>query len=71
MPIAFTFSFPLIAQSIFFVLLGLFSIYGIFLAYHWFAFGTSKNTSTIALAVYLLGGAVLFITLAASIGTVH
>jgi hypothetical protein len=70
MPIAFTFNFPLIALGVFYVLLGFFSIYGIFLAYHWYTFGTSKNTSTVALAVYLLGGAVLFITLAATIGTI-
>jgi hypothetical protein len=60
--------FPALIQSMFFVLLLIFSIYGIFLAYHWYTFGESKNTSTIALAVYLCGGAVLFLTLAVSMG---
>jgi hypothetical protein len=58
--------FGLVAKAFFYMLLFFFSIYGIFLAYHWFSFGTSKNTSTIALAVYLLGGAILFLTLATS-----
>jgi hypothetical protein len=56
-----------IANGIFYVLLFFFSLYGLFLAYHWYTFGTSRNTSTIALAVYLLGGAILFLTLAQSI----
>lgn len=50
-------------QGIFFVLLLIFAIHTIFLAYHWFSYGTSRHTSLIALAVYLCGGAVLFITL--------
>jgi hypothetical protein len=54
-------------QGFFFVLLFLFSVYGLFLGYHWFTFGTSRNTSTIALAVYLSGGAILFLSLASSI----
>ena len=70
MPFTFTFDFPFIALGVFYVLLGIFSMYGVFLAYHWYAYGTSKNTSTVALAVYLLGGAVLFITLAATIGLI-
>lgn len=54
-------------QVLFFILLFFFSVYGLFLAYHWFSFGTSKHTSVIALATYLLGGAVLFLTLAATL----
>lgn len=52
----------------FFLLLFFFSVYGLFLGYHWFTFGTHKRTSTIALAVYLGGGAILFMTFGASIG---
>jgi hypothetical protein len=62
-----SFDFARAGQALFYILLLFFSVYGIFLAYHWFTFGTSRNTSTIALAVYLLGGAVLFLTLASSI----
>lgn len=46
----------------FFVMLLMFSVYAIFLAYHWFTFGTSKHISLIALALYLCGGAILLIT---------
>ncbi len=54
-------------QGLFFILLMVFAVYGLFLGYHWFTFGTSRKTSTIALAVYLGGGALLFLTLASSI----
>ncbi len=56
--------FPMLIQGLFFFLLFLFTLYGVFLAYHWFTFGTSKHTSQLALVVYLAGGAVLFLTLA-------
>jgi hypothetical protein len=67
MPFEFSIDFTQVGQAVFYVLLFFFSVYGVFLAYHWFTFGTSRNTSTIALATYLLGGAVLFLTLATSI----
>ncbi len=54
-------------EGLFYVLLFLFVIHAIFLTYHWFTFGTSKKTSTLALAIYLGGGAVLFLTLSASL----
>ncbi len=57
----------ILLQALFYILMIVFIIYGLFLGYHWFTFGSSKNTSTIALAVYLLGGAVLFLTFAGSI----
>ncbi len=56
-----------VIQGTFYILLFFFSVYGIFLGYHWFTFGTKRATSMLALAVYLLGGAVLFLTLASSI----
>jgi hypothetical protein len=68
MPYTLHLTTPLLAQGLFFILLFIFSLYGVFLAYHWYTFGTSNHTSTIALAVYLLGGAVLFLTFAAGIG---
>lgn len=66
MPFTFSIDIAQAGQGIFYILLFFFSVYGLFLAYHWFTFGASRNTSTIALAVYLLGGAVLFLTLAGS-----
>lgn len=55
---------PKIIQGMFFVLLFIYSLYGVFLSYHWFTFGNSRQTSRLALVVYLGGGAVLFLTLA-------
>lgn len=57
------------SEIIFFVLILFFTIHGTFLAYHWFTYGTSKQISLIALATYLTGGAVLFLTLSLGINT--
>lgn len=59
-------SLDFVVEALFFVLLFVFSIHTLFLGYHWFTFGTDRHTSLIALAVYLVGGAILFITLAAT-----
>ncbi len=67
MPFELSVDITRVAQVMFYILLFFFSVYALFLGYHWFTFGTSKQTSTIALAIYLLGGAVLFLTLASSI----
>jgi hypothetical protein len=48
----------------YYVLLFVFVVHALMLGYHWFEFGQSRRTSTIALAVYLSGGALLFLTLA-------
>jgi len=58
---------PLFTEGMFFVLLFFFSVYGLFLGYHWFSFGASRHTSMIALTTYLLGGAVLFLIFAAAL----
>lgn len=65
---SFVISMALFTQVLFFGLLLVFSLYGVFLAYHWYTFGSDNQTSTIALAVYLLGGAILFLTLSGSMG---
>lgn len=41
-----------------------FVIYTLFLAYHWFAYGTHRSTALLALAVYLLGSAPFLIVMA-------
>jgi hypothetical protein len=60
-------SFPFSIEMLFYLLLCAFSIHAVFLGYHWFAFGTSKHVSTLALALYLSGGAILFLILATAL----
>ncbi len=73
MPMTMTYALnlPLLAQALFYGLLFAFTLYGIFLAYHWYTFGTSNSTSTMALVIYLFGGAVLLLTLSISIGYIQ
>lgn len=54
-------------RILFFILLLMFALHAFFLAYHWFHFGTSKRISTIALCVYLCGGAILLLIYATSL----
>ena len=56
-------------EILFFALLLFYTIHGCFLAYHWFTYGSSRRISTIALSVYLAGGAVLFLTLSFGLST--
>lgn len=56
-------------RILFFVLLLIFALHAFFLAYHWFHYGTSKRISTIALGVYLSGGAILLIIYASALST--
>ena len=62
-----TFNFALsveyLAEGVFWILLIVFVLHAFFLGYHWFTFGTNKQLSTTALAIYLSGGAILFLTL--------
>lgn len=52
-----------LVEITFFILLFFFSVYAIFLSHHWFTYGTSRKTSMLALAIYLGGGAILFMIL--------
>ncbi len=61
--------FSLGIKGLFFVLILFFTFQAVFLAYHWFAYGNDKRTSTLALAIYLAGGAVLLITFAVALTT--
>ena len=54
-------------EGLFFILLLAYTVHGVFLAYHWFTYGSSKNFPLIALTAYLVGGAILFLTLAISL----
>lgn len=50
-------------EGLFFLLLLAFAVHAIFVTYHWFSYGSSKNTSLVALALYLTGGAILLLAL--------
>jgi hypothetical protein len=50
-------------ELVFFILIIVFVVHACFLAYHWFTYGDSRKLSMTALAIYLIGGAVLFMTL--------
>ncbi|MFT5036849.1 MAG: hypothetical protein ACI9VM_000414 [Candidatus Azotimanducaceae bacterium] len=54
-------------ELVFYLTLLFFALYTLFLAYHWFAYGTHKTISLLALAVYLMGSAPLFIVMAANL----
>lgn len=57
------------AHGIFYILVLFFVIQSIFFGYHWFKYGSSKNISTIALAIFLSGGAILLLTLSLALTT--
>jgi hypothetical protein len=56
----------LLIELVFYILLAVFVLHATVLAYHWFGYGTSKRTATIALISYLAGGAALFLILLSS-----
>lgn len=51
-------------ELVFYIALLIFSFYTLFLAYHWFAYGTNRTVSMLSLAVFLFGGASLFLVMA-------
>ncbi len=57
-------------QGMFYVLLLAFAIQTILLSYHWFKYGSSRSISLTALAIYLSGGAILFLTLSLALNTI-
>ncbi len=56
-----------LTQGFFFLLLLVFTIYTLFLGYHWFTYGTTYKTAMTALIIYLGGAAVLFLIMASLI----
>ncbi len=58
-----------IGQGGFYILLLIFTIQTVFLGYHWFTFGSNKQMSLLAFAIYLGGGAILLITLSIALNT--
>lgn len=51
-------------KLLFYITLFSFTLYTVFLGYHWFSYGTDRHTSTLSLAVYLIGAAPLLISMA-------
>ncbi len=51
----------------FYLLTMLFCIHSAILAFHWFNYGKDANVAWSALALYLIGGAILLFTMASAI----
>jgi hypothetical protein len=54
------------AELLFYVLIIIFCFHAMFLAYHWFTYGNNQKVSMLAFALYLCGGAILFLTLSST-----
>ncbi len=52
---------------IFYVTMLVFVIFTVFLGYHWFTYGSDKKISSLALAVFLIVSAPLFLTMAVAL----
>ena len=52
---------------IFYVTMLVFVIFTVFLGYHWFTYGSDKKISSLALAVFLIISAPLFLTMAVAL----
>ncbi len=57
----------MVMRGTFYILLAIFTIYTLFLAYHWFTYGTDVRVSMLALSTYLAGSACAFLAMAAFI----
>lgn len=51
-------------HALFYMVTLIFTLFTAFSAYHWFTYGSSKATSTLSLAIYLLVSAPLFMGMA-------
>jgi hypothetical protein len=67
MGITFNFDMHAALQMLFYILIFFFMVYALFLGHHWFTYGENRRISTIAMATYLGGGAILFIIFATSL----
>lgn len=52
---------------LFFLVTLIFLVFTIVVAYHWFTYGNSKKLNMLALAIYLLSSAPLFLIMAVSL----
>ncbi len=51
----------LFMHGAFFLLLLMFTVYSLFLGYHWFTYGTARKAAMTALTIYLSVAGVLFL----------
>ena len=49
-----------LAEGAIYLTLFIFTVYVIIYGYHWFQYGSSQKTSSVALTIYILGGVLLF-----------
>ncbi len=67
MPFDLTYIYTVGLEGLFYLMLLIFTINGAFLGYHWYAYGEKRSTASLALTIYLSGGAVLLLLIAGSI----
>lgn len=60
----------LVFEGLFYLLMLVFVIHTLILAYHWFNYGTSRSSAFIALVIYLAGGLILFLTMGVTMITI-
>lgn len=61
---------PLLSEGmhvIFYALMLVFVVFTVCIGYHWFTYGSDKNLSMLALAVFLIVSAPLFLTMSISL----
>ena len=51
----------------FLVIFLIFTVYSLFLLYHWYAYGIHKSTSTIATAIYFTGSVIILFVMAGAL----
>ncbi len=56
--------FSIGTEGVFYLVLCIFIVHVCFLGYHWFSYGEKQSVALIALATYLIGAAIFFITMA-------
>jgi len=57
----------MVMRGTFFILLAIFTVYTLFLAYHWFTYGSNPAVSMTALTTYLAGSAFAFLVMGATL----
>ena len=56
-------------EALFYIITLVFVFYSLFLAYHWFTYGSSRTITTLSIAIYLLVSSPLFLTMALILNT--
>lgn len=56
-----------VMRGTFYILLAIFTVYTLFLAFHWFTYGSNPRVSMFALSTYLIGAACAFLVMGATL----